>query len=144
MTRAETEQRPGYLVKRVHQALRQGCDEQLRTAGVSMAQYAVLRALADHPGASAAELARRCFVTRQSLQDVLAGLRAADLVTVAESPNGGRARPVALTRTGRATLHRADRAVLAVEEQMTAGLSPAQQTRLVTLLTTCADNLDKA
>ena len=29
-----------------------------------MAQYAALRALADHPDASASELARLCFVTR--------------------------------------------------------------------------------
>ena len=39
-----------------------------------MAQYAAMRALADHPEASASELARLCFVTRQSLQDLPAGL----------------------------------------------------------------------
>lgn len=38
-----------------------------------MSQYAVLRAVADVPGAPVAELARRTFVTRQSLGDVLNG-----------------------------------------------------------------------
>ena len=44
----------------------------LKPTGLSMAQYSTLRALHEHPEASAAELARLCFVTRQSLQDVLA------------------------------------------------------------------------
>ena len=64
----------GYLIKRVQQSLRRLCDAALRPTGLSMAQYVALRALADHPDASAAELARLCFVTRQSLQDLLAGL----------------------------------------------------------------------
>ena len=75
MERSQTEEGVGYLVKRVQQSLRRRCDAALRPTGLSMAQYVVLRALADHQDASAAELARRCFVTRQSLQDVLGGLR---------------------------------------------------------------------
>src|SRR3990170_3911780 len=53
----------GYLIKRVQQSLRRQCDAALRPTGLSMAQYAALRALADHPDASASELARLCFVT---------------------------------------------------------------------------------
>ena len=139
MSQVGTEQRVGYLVKRAQQALRQACDEELRAVGVSMSQYAVLRALADHPGASSAGLARLCFVTRQSLQDVLRGLRAADLVTVAERAETGRARPVSLTRTGRARLRAAHLVVLAVEERMLAGVD---RERLAGLLTRCATNLD--
>lgn len=71
----DVEDAVGYLVKRVQQSLRRQCDSALRPTGLSMSQYAVLRALADHPDASAAELARLCFVTRQSLQDLLGALR---------------------------------------------------------------------
>src|ERR1700712_1734783 len=81
----------GYLVKRVQQSMRRRCDAALRPTGLSMAQYAALRALADHPEASASELARLCFVTRQSLQDLLAGLRSAGLVRSASSSGRGRA-----------------------------------------------------
>lgn len=86
MSTVDVESGPGYLVKRVQQALRRRCDTELRTIGLSMAQYAVLRALADHPTASASELARLCFVTRQSLQDVLRGLRNGGLVENADGP----------------------------------------------------------
>src|ERR1700729_3083324 len=76
----------GYLVKRVQQGLRRQCDLALKPTGLSMAQYSTLRALHEHPEASAAELARLCFVTRQSLQDVLSGLRAAGLVEKGDAP----------------------------------------------------------
>ena len=98
-----TEATVGYLVKRVQQSLRRRCDAALRPTGLSMAQYAALRALADQPEASASELARRCFVTRQSAQDLLAGLRAAGLVADAERPRGvGSARPPGTDRRAEA------------------------------------------
>src|SRR6201992_4482617 len=104
---SEKERSVGYLVKRVQQELRRRCDAALKPTRLSMAQYAALRALADHPDASAAELARLCFVTRQSLQDVLAVLRTAGLVEDSESTTRrGRAVALARTPTGRAPLRR--------------------------------------
>src|ERR1700744_4175512 len=97
---SEKERSVGYLVKRVQQGLRRQCDAALKPIGVSMAQYTALRALAEHPDASAAELARLCFVTRQSLQDVLSGLRAAGLIENADAEPRGRARSVGLARRG--------------------------------------------
>jgi DNA-binding MarR family transcriptional regulator len=135
--------RPGRLVKQVQQLLRRACDSELRTSGLSVSQYAVLRELADRPGASAAELARRCFVTRQSLQDVLAGLRQSELVAVDE-PTRGRARPVTLTAAGRKWLHSAEKAMTRAENRMLAGLGTAEQQRLSELLQRCAQNLDVA
>lgn len=141
MSQGLVENRPGYLVKRVQQLLRQACDAELRPARMSLAQYAVLSALADHPGASSAELARLCFVTRQSLRDVLGGLRAAGLVVVAERASSGRARPVALTPNGRDRLQVADQAVTRVEDRMLAGLAEHDRHQLAALLTACAEHL---
>jgi DNA-binding MarR family transcriptional regulator len=139
---AEVEHGVGYLVKRVQQALRRRCDAALRGKGLSMSQYAVLRALDDHPEASAAELARLCFVTRQSLQDVLSGLRTAGLIDDAEVPARGRARALALTATGGRRLATAHTAVLEVESQMLSGMSAAERGRLSRLLAVCAENLE--
>src|ERR1700754_1991490 len=86
MDTSGTERAVGYLVKRVQQSLRRRSDAALRSTGVSMAQYAVLRALSDHPEASASELSRLCFVTRQSLEDVLSGLRSAGFVSASVQP----------------------------------------------------------
>jgi DNA-binding MarR family transcriptional regulator len=139
-----TERMVGYLVKRVQQALRRNCDAALKPTGLSMAQYAVLRALADHPNASAAELARLCFVTRQSLQDVLAGLRGAGLVEPAALPPRGRAQSLLVTRSGRKCLGAADAVIGEVESTMTERIPRTAVTELADLLTVCAENLEAA
>jgi DNA-binding MarR family transcriptional regulator len=125
----------------VAQAFRRACEEHLRELGLSMSQYAVLRALADAPGAPAAELARRTFLTQQSLQDVLAGLSTAGLAAVAAQPIAGRALPVTLTDAGQSILDQADEIVLDVEKRMVASLPPGEVQRLASLLTACARSL---
>jgi DNA-binding MarR family transcriptional regulator len=143
MTQSDTERGVGYLVKRVQQTLRRRCDAALRPTGLSMAQYAVLRALADHPAASAAQLARLCFVTRQSLQDVLGGLRAGGLIDEsAAGPQRGRARSLRLTGTGKRRLASAHAAVTTVEVAMLSGIPVDTQKRLAELLIRCAQNLE--
>jgi len=142
MSPSETERSAGYLVKRVQQSLRRRCDAALRPTGLSMAQYAALRALADLPDASASELARRCFVTRQSLQDLLTGLRSAGLVADAPSAPRGRARALALTAAGRKRLVAGDAAVDAVDVAMVADLTAAERRALASMLVRCAENLE--
>jgi len=142
MQQSEAERSVGYLVKRVQQGLRRRCDMALKPTGLSMAQYATLRALAEHPDASAAELARLCFVTRQSLQDVLAGLRAAGLVETADAPPRGRSRSLALTRLGSRRLSAAHDAVFAAEAVMLQGISGRDQRTVADVLAQCAKNLE--
>jgi DNA-binding MarR family transcriptional regulator len=139
---SETERAVGYLVKRVQQSLRRRSDAALRSSGLSMAQYAVLRALADHPEASASELSRLCFVTRQSLQDVLAGLRSAGLVSESDRPARGRARALEVTAPGAKRLAAAHAAVMGVDSTMTDGISVNARRQLVVALTRCAENLE--
>lgn len=131
----------GYLVKRVQHALRRHSDAALLATGLSMAQFSVLRALAERPDASAAELARLCFVTRQSLQDVLAVLRTRGLVADTGVVRG-RARSLRLTAQGRRALAAAGDVMDGVEAQLTEGLSDTARKRLVEQLIRCADNLD--
>lgn len=142
MQSSEKERSVGYLVKRVQQGLRRRCDAALKPTGLSMAQYAALRALAEHPDASAAELARLCFVTRQSLQDLLTGLRTAGLVETVDAPPRGRARALRLTRRGSRQLKAADDAVFGVEALMLRGISPNTQRSFAEALIRCAQNLE--
>ncbi|MGA9612039.1 MAG: MarR family transcriptional regulator [Mycobacterium sp.] len=142
MQLSEAERSVGYLVKRVQQGLRRRCDTALKPTGLSMAQYATLRALAEHPDASAAELARLCFVTRQSLQDMAAGLRAAGLVETADAPLRGRSRSLALTRLGSRRLSAAHEAVFGVEAAMLEGVSAREQRSVADVLARCAQSLE--
>ena len=141
---SQTERGAGYLVKRVQQALRRRCDAALKPTGLSMAQYALLRALHDHPDASASELARLCFVTRQSLRDVLGGLRTAGLVALSAAPGRGRARALQLTPLGLRRLRDSHAAVEGVEAEMLHGISAAARDQFAALLLRCAENLEAA
>ena len=135
-----TGDRIAYLVKQLQHRVRTAMDAALGGHGLSMAQYAVLQQLAEEPGLPAAELARRTFVTRQSLQDVLAGLRAAGLVEI--GPAGpGRRRDVRLTARAEALVADADAAVRQVEERMLAGVPAADVTRAAAVLRRSAENL---
>jgi DNA-binding MarR family transcriptional regulator len=83
-------------------------------------------------------------VTRQSLQDVLAGLRSAGLIVESDRPARGRARSLELTAAGTKRLSAAHTAVMGVESAMTEGISPTTRRQLVTALTRCAENLETA
>ena len=142
MGRSQIELGAGYLVKRVQQGLRRRCDTALKPTGLSMAQYALLRALHDHPDASASELARLCFVTRQSLRDVLSGLRNSGLVALSDAQGRGRARALQLTPIGLRRLKDSHAAVEGVEADMLRGIPAAACNELATLLLRCAENLE--
>src|SRR6201990_3202801 len=134
MADPDVEHGAGYLVKRVQQSMRRRCDAALKPTGLSMAQYTALRALAEHPEASASELARLCFVTRQSLQDLLGGLRSAGFVRDAKIPQKGRARSLELTAAGAKRLAAAHSAVMSVDEEMLHGVPAAAKRQLADLL----------
>ena len=131
----------GYALKQTAAALRGAMDDALRPLDLSVPQYSSLEVLGQQPGISASELARRTFVTRQSMQGVLQGLAARGLLTrPAEAPQG-RALPTELTADGHALLRRASRAVAGVEQRMLDGLSADDQRRLHADLVRCAEAL---
>ncbi|WP_420481531.1 MarR family winged helix-turn-helix transcriptional regulator [Actinopolymorpha pittospori] len=70
---------------------------------------------------SGAELARRCFVTPQTMNQIVAGLEARALVQRAPHPTHRRILQISLSERGRTLLVEAHRGVGAVESRMTAG-----------------------
>ena len=68
---------PGYLLKRAQAALNAAMAGALRGHGATLSQYAVLTALDEEPGLSNAGLARRSFVTPQTMNQVLRELEKA-------------------------------------------------------------------
>ena len=128
----------GYALKEAASALRAAMDGALRPLDLSVSQYSALEVLGQQPGVSAAELARRTFVTRQSMQGVLQGLAARGLLTRSEAAPQGRALPTELTASGRALLGDASRAVAEVEQRMLAGLPEGGARRLHADLVACA------
>jgi DNA-binding MarR family transcriptional regulator len=133
----ELELSVGYVLKQVHASLRTAMDEALRPLDLTVPQYACLELLGQNSGLSNSELARRAFVTRQSMNLVLRRLQERGLLTRPDHAPHGRALPSMLTRDGQAVLRRASTAVRAVEKQLFAPLSPEQQLRLRQDLAAC-------
>jgi DNA-binding MarR family transcriptional regulator len=128
----------GYVVKQVQASLHAAMDGVLRPLDLSVAQYACLELLGQRPGLSNSELARRAFVTRQSMNLVLRRLQERGLLTRPDQAAHGRALPTELTPAGQAKLCDASVAVRAVERRLFSPLSPQQQRRLRDDLAACA------
>ncbi|GIG70940.1 MarR family winged helix-turn-helix transcriptional regulator [Phytomonospora endophytica] len=126
----ELDRSVSYVLKQVHAAMRTAMDETLRPLDLTVPQYACLELLGREPGLSNSELARRAFVTRQSMNVVVHRLQESGLLTRPEQAAHGRARPTELTADGRTLLRKASVAVRAVEKKLFSPLSEERQRRL--------------
>jgi DNA-binding MarR family transcriptional regulator len=120
---AGSDQPVGYLLMRVHRALRATIDDTLRPHGFTMPQVAVLFALGRKAGLSTAELARLAFVTPQAMGEVLAGLEAKGLVIRRAHDSHGRILPAELTATGIEARNLCHEVLSKAERQMLADLT---------------------
>lgn len=134
------DERTGFLIKRAEQALMAEKVAALRPFGLTVPQYAALLVLADEPGLSSAELARRCLVTAQNMGVVARNLQAKGLVERRPHPVHQPVIETHLTSSGRRLLRRADAAALAVELRLDTALD-GQLTAFRRLLLTAAEAL---
>lgn len=132
---------PKYLLKRAQAALHSELAGALRQCGVTVAQWAVLTVLEEEPGLSNADLARRAFVTPQTMNHVLRELEEKRWVTRRPHPGHGRIRQAGLTADGRTVLRTCHQASGAIEERMLAGLSADDRRQLEMALRACIDAL---
>jgi DNA-binding MarR family transcriptional regulator len=141
--KAPSEQNVGYLLKRAQHAFRAQMDRALESHGLTAPQYAVLAALENDPGMSSADLARRSFVTPQTMIRIVAGLTERGLMTRKEHPTHARILPAALTPEGLRTVRACHTRVLEVERRMLAPFSGDQRRALARLLQECAEALSE-
>lgn len=139
----------GYPLKRAQHALRLAMDGALAPLDLTTPQYVVLSVLGQAEDAgevalSGAELARRCFVTPQTMTGLVGGLEARDLVRRRPHPMHGRVLDVGMTSAGRDTLRRAHGVARVVERRMLAGRTAAEQRQFAAWLLDCSDALTPA
>ena len=133
--------RPGYLLKRAQSVLHAAMAAALHEHDTTVSQYALLTALNEEPGLSNADLARRTFVTPQTMNQLLRELEHKQWVTRRPHPDHGRILQADLTQQGHAALRSCHQAVNVIEEQMLAELSPADRKQLSAALRTCIEAL---
>jgi DNA-binding MarR family transcriptional regulator len=132
----------GYLLTRVHKGLRSLLDETLGSKGFTMPQVAVLVALWQTPGVPVAQLARRAFVTPQTMGEVLAGMEAKGLIVRRAHKTDGRILPAELTAQGSAALKTCQKQLAAAESRLLSRLSAQEQQQLTRLLKQCLEALE--
>ena len=110
--------------KRLHLSARAGADRCLGPHGLSAAQFGVLRLLADDPGLTGAELARRSSVTSPSMNETLAMLLRNDLVSRRPDPRGGRAIQLFISPAGRSVLDRTLPLLLEYSDHLLSDIDP--------------------
>lgn len=115
-----------YLVKRLELAIRARMDEALRPHGLTTLQFTALTALRERDGLSSAQLARRSFVTPQTMNEMVRWLDDRGYVARRRDPDNRRVLLLTLTDTGRALLHRCDPLVAAIEEEMLGAVPDVQ------------------
>lgn len=134
----------GYALKRAQHALRLRMDEELKEVELTTPQYAVLSVLEEAPGLSGAALARRSFVTPQTMNVIVTKLERVGLIKRSPHPEHGRVLRAYLTGKGRDLVSGAHEKVEAVEDCMLAGLSQEDRARLAETLNECADALKES
>ena len=130
--------RVGYELKRLQHDLRLYMDAELRELDVTTPQYAALSVLAEEPGISGAALARRSFVTPQTIHQIMLRLEAAGLVERRAHPEHGRVLQAYLTEEGENLRRECAIRVDALEDRMISWLSEDERRTLLELLRGCS------
>jgi DNA-binding MarR family transcriptional regulator len=134
----------GFLLKSLQHTIRQTIDEALRKQGVelSFAQFAALFNLHNDPGVTGARLARRAFVSAQTMNSALRALERDGYIERGPHPSSRRADSWSLTNAGLAELARARQVGTAVFTRMLGGFEAKELAAFEDYLRRCIAALD--
>ena len=121
-----------YLVKRLELAIRKVLDDVLRPHGLTAPQYTALTALAQRDetrgdGLTSAQLARRSFVTPQTMHEQVIALERAGLVAREPDPANRRLLRIRLTGAGRDRMGECADVVRDLEARVEHALGPDER-----------------
>lgn len=135
----------GFLLKSLQHTLRQTMDEAMRKHGIelSFAHFAALFGLYSEPGSNGAKLARRAFVSAQTMNSVLRRLEKDGYIERRPHPDSLRADSWSLTTEGLAQLERARAVGQGVFDRMLASLDAAEAANLKSYLRRCIEALEE-
>ena len=105
-------------------------DAALRELHLTTPQYALLSELDEFPGLTNADLARRGFVTPQTMNLIVRSLAERGLVVRVNNEYHGRKQDASLTSTGQAILKKAHRVVSEIETELFGCLTREESQRL--------------
>jgi DNA-binding MarR family transcriptional regulator len=128
-----------HLLKNLHHAVRQAVDEAFRVQRIDMsfAHFLALLVLQMEPGVAGAEIARRAFVTAQTMNTILRRLESDGAIERRPHPTNARADSWFITKTGQSRLDRAKVIGEAVWLRMLSVLRPGEVKEMQDMLERC-------
>jgi DNA-binding MarR family transcriptional regulator len=140
--RGRTEPGVSYAVARLHQRLFASISERVAPYGLTTLQFTTLSVLSRHGAPlSSSQLARRAFMTPQSMSEVIHALERKGLIKRNPDPNHRRTLPATITPKGRRVLAACDEAVAEFEDSMLAGFSERDRAAFLDMVTAAVRNL---
>jgi DNA-binding MarR family transcriptional regulator len=133
--------RLSYVIARLDRAIRRAIEERLAPHDLTVPQYTAMSVLRNRPGLSNAQLARRSFVTPQSMNEVIASLEHSGLVKRDVDPDHRRILRARLTPRGRRLYERIDAEIAELEEEMLRELSDSDRKKFTDAVVSCVHTL---
>ena len=133
--------RLSYVIARLDRAVRRGIEQALEPFDLTVPQFTTLSVLARRSGLSNAQLARRAYITPQSMHEVVLQLERRGLLERRPDPGHRRILRATVTAGGRDVLARCEALVAEMEETMLAALDDEAGERLAHDLATCVHAL---
>ena len=127
-------ERPGYLIRRLHQIHVAIFLDECSDYGITPVQYAVMTALLNNPGADQVTLAHDAGIDRTNVADVLARLAQRGLVKREAGKQDKRMRVARLTREGDRIARDMEHASLSAQDKLMAALPAEKREQLMSLM----------
>ena len=136
------EPRIPYAIARLHQLVFAGVTELAAKQGLTALQFTTLSVL-NRNGVplSSSQLARRSFMTAQSMHEVIHRLEQDGLIERSPHPEHGRKLPASLTAKGRKVLAACEAALADFEEKMLRGFGKSDCATFFALIKAAVHNL---
>jgi DNA-binding MarR family transcriptional regulator len=136
------EPRISYAIARLHQLVFASVSELAARHGLTALQFTTLSVLNRHgTPLSSSQLARRSFMTAQSMHEVIHRLEDDGLIERNPHPDHGRKLPASLTAKGRRVLAACEAAVADFEATMLKGLTRSDRLTFLNVLKSAVHNL---
>jgi DNA-binding MarR family transcriptional regulator len=140
--RARTEPGVSYAVARLHQRLFASITERVAPYGLTTLQFTTLSVLSRHgEPLSTSQLARRAFMTPQSMSEVIHALERKGLIKRYPDPTHRRKLPATITAKGRRVLAVCDQEVSEFEDSMLEGFSETDRAAFLEMVKVAVRNL---
>jgi len=136
-------QKVGYVLKQAQHALRIRLDGLLQAQDLTMAQYIALSLIEASPRITNAEIARRAFVTPQTMHRIVTDIESAGLVSASADPKNKRLVLRSLTDRGRVLIAYAHGVAATVEQQMLRHFAQEDRQQFVYYLRSAIENLER-